>query len=137
MKKLIRHILKEDEGNNLEQRFRNSMQKLQYIFESQYPLFYLTSQGIKTRNIYSPRQLELSQLQGLPLATTIFLELRDALSPRLRSLVKFLGNGFVFLLTQVIGRAIGLVVRGILQGVGNTWQETRYGKNRSRENSNF
>jgi hypothetical protein len=65
------------------------------------------------------------------------LELRDALSPRLRSLVKFLGNGFVFLLTQVIGRAIGLVVRGILQGVGNTWQETRYGKNRSRENSNF
>ena len=35
MKKLIKHILKEDEGNNLEQRFRNSMQKLQYIFESQ------------------------------------------------------------------------------------------------------
>ncbi len=35
MKKLIRHILKEDEENNLEQRFRNSMQKLQYIFESQ------------------------------------------------------------------------------------------------------
>ena len=36
MKKLIRHILKEqNEGNNLEQRFRNSMQKLQYIFESQ------------------------------------------------------------------------------------------------------
>ncbi len=35
MKKLIRHILKENEENNLEQRFRNSMQKLQYIFESQ------------------------------------------------------------------------------------------------------
>ncbi|MEB3122388.1 MAG: DUF3685 domain-containing protein [Snowella sp.] len=125
--------------NNLAWRyqFTKYWQEPQYIFESQYPLFYLTSQGIKTRNIYSPRQLELSQLQGLPLATTIFLELRDALSPRLRSLVKFLGNGFVFLLTQVIGRAIGLVVRGILQGVGNTWQETRYGKNRSRENSNF
>lgn len=125
--------------NNLAWRyqFTKYWQEPQYIFESQYPLFYLTSEGIKTRNIYSPRQLELSQLQGLPLATTIFLELRDALSPRLRSLVKFLGNGFVFLLTQVIGRAIGLVVRGILQGVGNTWQETRYGKNRSRENSNF
>jgi hypothetical protein len=35
MKKLIRHILKEDEENNLEKRFKNSMQKLQYIFESQ------------------------------------------------------------------------------------------------------
>jgi CheY-like chemotaxis protein len=125
--------------NNLAWRyqFTKYWQEPQSIFESQYPLFYLTSPGINTTNIYSPRQLELSQLQGLPLATTIFLELRDALSPRMRSLVKFLGNGFVFLLTQVIGRAIGLVVRGILQGVGNTWQETRYGKNRSRENSNF
>ena len=34
MKKLIRNILKENEENNLEQRFKNSMQKLQYIFES-------------------------------------------------------------------------------------------------------
>jgi len=33
MKNIIRKILKEDE-NNLEQRFRNSMQKFQYIFES-------------------------------------------------------------------------------------------------------
>ena len=35
MKNIIRKILKEDEDNNLEQRFKNSMQKLQYIFESQ------------------------------------------------------------------------------------------------------
>ena len=36
MKKLIKNILKEEkENNNLEQRFKNSMQKLQYIFESQ------------------------------------------------------------------------------------------------------
>ena len=34
MKNIIRKILKEDEDNNLEQRFRNSMQKFQYIFES-------------------------------------------------------------------------------------------------------
>jgi hypothetical protein len=33
MKELIRHILKEEE-NNLEERFKNSMRKLQYIFES-------------------------------------------------------------------------------------------------------
>jgi len=35
MKDLIRNILKENEENNLEQRFKNSMEKLQYIFESQ------------------------------------------------------------------------------------------------------
>jgi hypothetical protein len=34
MKNIIRKILKENEENNLEQRFRNSMQKFQYIFES-------------------------------------------------------------------------------------------------------
>jgi hypothetical protein len=35
MKQTIRKILKEEEeNNNLEQRFKNSMQKLQYIFES-------------------------------------------------------------------------------------------------------
>ena len=35
MKDLIRNILKENEENNLEQRFKNSMENLQYIFESQ------------------------------------------------------------------------------------------------------
>jgi len=35
MKDLIRNILKENEENDLEQRFKNSMEKLQYIFESQ------------------------------------------------------------------------------------------------------
>ena len=35
MKKLIKNILKEEEEeNNLEERFKNSMKKLQYIFES-------------------------------------------------------------------------------------------------------
>jgi hypothetical protein len=34
MKELIKNILKENEENNLEKRFRSSMQKLQYIFES-------------------------------------------------------------------------------------------------------
>ena len=34
MKKLIKNILKENEENNLEERFRKSMQKFQFIFES-------------------------------------------------------------------------------------------------------
>ncbi len=125
--------------NNLAWRYQFSKYWLepQNIFESQYTLFYFSLQGIKQTQVYFPRQAELSQLEGLPLAATIILELRDALSPRLRSLVTFVGNGLVFVLTQVIGRAIGLIVRGILQGVGNTWQETRYSRKRSRENSNF
>ena len=104
------------------------------IFESHYQLFYFSPQGIALTTVYSPRQVELAQLQGLARTVTLLLELRDALSPRLRSLVKFLGKGFVFALTQVIGRAIGLMIKGILQGIGNSWQETRYSRSRS---SNF
>ncbi len=43
MKNIIKNILKEEqEYSELEQNFRNSMQKLQYIFESQvsYPYQY-------------------------------------------------------------------------------------------------
>ena len=93
------------------------------IFESQYTLFYFSGQGLRATQLYAPRQPELERLTLLPLAVTILLELRDALAPRLRALFSFLGNGFVFVLTQVIGRAIGLIAKGVIQGIGNTWQE--------------
>jgi DNA-binding NarL/FixJ family response regulator len=102
------------------------------IFESKHRLFILNGGSLKTIFIYASRQEELTRLRGIPWLTTIAFELRDALSPRLRSIVSFLGKIAVYLLTQVIGRAIGLVGRGIIQGVGNTLQDTRYGKNSDR-----
>ena len=48
------------------------------------------------------------------------LEARDALAPQLRSLLRRLGDLLVVVLTQVIGRAIGLVGKGILQGMGRS-----------------
>ncbi|MGA1621389.1 MAG: DUF3685 domain-containing protein [Synechocystis sp.] len=95
------------------------------IFESQHLLFYLTPQGILKTQLYAPRQQELETLKALPWLVTILLEVRDALSPRLRSVVEFVGNGLVFILTQVVGRAIGLIGKGIIQGIGNTWQDRR------------
>jgi hypothetical protein len=71
----------------------------------------------------------LQQLQGLRLGATLLLETRDAIAPRLRALLVSIGNGARYLLIQ-IGRGIGLVGRGILQGIGNSLQETRYSKNR-------
>jgi DNA-binding NarL/FixJ family response regulator len=100
----------------------------QAIFESQYRLFVFTTYGINSMAIYAPRPQELAALAGLPLAVTLTLELRDALSPRLRSATTFFGSSIVYLLTEIIGRGIGLIGRGIIKGVGNIWQET----NRSR-----
>ena len=107
--------------NNLswKYRLRNYITEAQAIFESRYELFVFAPRGIATISIYANRSQELAQLSGIPLFVTLVLEFRDAIAPPLQSLLSFLGNGFVFVLTQVIGRGLGLIARGILQGIGS------------------
>ncbi|MDY6898221.1 MAG: DUF3685 domain-containing protein [Cyanobacteriota bacterium] len=100
-------------------RWQNYVGEPQEIFESRYELFVLAPRGIAKAFTYAPRNSELAQLGGIPLVVTLLLELRDAATPRVQSLVSFLGNGVVFVLTRVVGRGVGLVVRGVLQGIGN------------------
>ncbi|BAP17853.1 DUF3685 domain-containing protein [cyanobacterium endosymbiont of Epithemia turgida] len=105
------------------------------IFESKYRLLFWSKKGIEATFIYASRQHELKQLKGIRWAVTIILESRDAFAPVLRSMVRLIGHGLVYLLTQVVGRGLGLIVRGIIQGISNSLQETRYGKNRERRDS--
>ncbi|MEM6251788.1 MAG: DUF3685 domain-containing protein [Cyanobacteria bacterium P01_D01_bin.156] len=95
------------------------------MFESQYRLYTLGPRGILLTPVYAPRRAELDRLSGLPWAMTLLLETRDALSPRVRALVALVGSSVVYVLTEVVGRGIGLVGRGILQGIGSAWQDTR------------
>ncbi|MBR8832464.1 MAG: DUF3685 domain-containing protein [Stigonema ocellatum SAG 48.90 = DSM 106950] len=106
--------------NNLSWKYRikNYITEPMAIFESRYELFVFAPRGIATVSIYAPRGEELAQLSGIPLMVTLMLEFRDAIAPPLQSLLSFLGNGFIFILTQVIGRGLGLIARGILQGIG-------------------
>ncbi|WP_293124445.1 DUF3685 domain-containing protein [Microcoleus sp. bin38.metabat.b11b12b14.051] len=99
------------------------------IFESRFWLFVLGDSGIKRISIYAPRNLELAQLSGWQLALTLLLETRDAITPRVRAVISLLGAAVVYVLTQVIGRGIGLVGRGIIQGIGSSLQDTKFGKN--------
>ncbi len=99
------------------------------IFESRLWLFVLGDSGIKKISIYAPRNLELAQLSGWQLALTLLLETRDAIAPRVRAVISLLGAGVVYVLTQVIGRGIGLIGRGIIQGIGNSLQDSKFGKN--------
>jgi len=73
--------------------------------------------------IYAPRQEELSALTPWQQTITLGLEFRDAIAPRLQSLTSWIGQGVVYLLTQVVGRALGLIGRGILQGLGTAWSD--------------
>lgn len=120
--------------NNLSWKYRRNqyIDEPQAIFESRYDLFVLSEIGIKKVAIYSPRRQELEQLQGTQLAVTIAYELRDAIAPRLRGTVGWVGKGVVYVLTQVLGRGIGLILRGVIQGVGSAWQDTWFGKNGER-----
>jgi DNA-binding NarL/FixJ family response regulator len=96
------------------------------IFESEYRLFALTPEGIRPHTIYAPRREELEALSGVQYAVTLALEARDAIAPRLRATISLVGSSVVFVLTEVIGRGIGLIGRGIVKGVGSTWQEIRF-----------
>ncbi len=95
------------------------------VFESRYNIFVLTPSGIDQTSLYAPRRSELDRLSGIPLVVTLALETRDALSPRLRAAVSFIGSGVVYVLTEVLGRGIGLVGRGIFQGMGSAWRESK------------
>lgn len=104
------------------------------IFESQHRLFGFTERGIQHQTIYAPRRAELEQLSGLQRAVTLAVEARDAIAPRFRSAVSLVGSGIVYVLTDVIGRGIGLIGRGILRGVGGAWRNPRYRRDAQESN---
>ena len=114
--------------NELSWRYRQELYWLnpQNIFESRYCLFILNNGRIKTLFIYAPRKEELEQLKGLPWLATIAIETRDAIAPRLRSLIALAGGAVVFILTQVIGKGLGLIGKGIIQGIGSTIKDGPY-----------
>jgi len=84
------------------------------LYESRRRLYCLRDGAIRCQELTEPRDAELRQLGWLQQLVTLALESRDALAPQ----VQGLGDLVVVLLTRVLGRAIGLVGRGIAQGMG-------------------
>ena len=90
------------------------------LYESQRTLFQLRQGRIEPLQLIEPRDQELNQLGWWQRQVALLLETRDALAPQVQGLVRRLGDLAVVLLTQVLGRAIGLVGRGIAQGMGRS-----------------
>ena len=88
------------------------------IYESRYWLLTASDRGIITLPIYAPRNQEWRDLSGVPLGLTLLIEARDAIAPRVRSTVTLAGRGALMVL-QAIGRGIGFIGRGIIQGLGD------------------
>lgn len=105
---------------NSQQRWAQWFQRPVQLYESQRLLYRLEQGAIAPLLVTEPRDQELRQLGWLQQLVTLALETRDAVAPQLATVLKRLGDLLVVVLTQVIGRAIGLVGRGILQGMGRS-----------------
>jgi hypothetical protein len=105
---------------NAQQRWSSWVERPRWLYESRRPLFRLEGGRIDSIDLTEPRDAELRQLGWPQQLVTLMLETRDALAPQLQALLKALGDLFVVVLTRVLGRAIGLVGRGIAQGMGRS-----------------
>lgn len=105
---------------NAQQRWSSWLQRPVAIYESRRQLLTIEAGAITVRQHTEPRDQDLRQLSWGQQLVPLALETRDALAPQLHSLIQAIGRLVVILLTQVIGRAIGLVGRGIVQGMGRS-----------------
>jgi len=105
---------------NAQQRWTDWFERPIHLYESRRPLYQLEACRIRSIDLTEPRDGELRRLGWPQQLVTLILEARDALAPQLQSLVRGLGDLVVVVLTRVVGRAIGLVGRGILQGMGRS-----------------
>ena len=92
------------------------------LYESKRLLYQLRGGSIAPLLLIEPRDEELRRLGWWQQQVALLLEARDAIAPQVQALVQRIGDLMVVVLTQVIGRAIGLVGRGIAQGMGRSWQ---------------
>jgi hypothetical protein len=103
---------------NAQQRWLSWFSRPIQLYESRRPLYCLEAGTLRCVDLTEPRDEELRRMGWPQQLVTLALEARDALAPQLQSLIRRLGDLVVVVLTQVVGRAIGLVARGIMQGMG-------------------
>jgi hypothetical protein len=105
---------------NNQSRWQLWVQRPIRLYESQRLLFQLKAGSIEPLTLIEPRDQELRSLGWWQQQVALLLEARDAIAPQVQSLVQRIGDLMVVVLTQVIGRAIGLVGRGVAQGMGRS-----------------
>ena len=87
------------------------------LYNNRYEIFILRTNGIYCRTIYANRSADVGSLTNLSLLTLVLIELRDFISSRVDEAVYFLSKGLRFTLTSVFGQVIGLIWRGIIEGL--------------------
>ena len=103
---------------NTKKQIQNIFKKPVRLYESKRLYFTVNNNMIEKIIFLEPRDNELRKLGWLQRQIAFIIELRDALAPQLQAIIQYLGDLVVIILTKVVGRSIGLIGRGIAQGMG-------------------
>jgi len=97
---------------------QNLFKKPVRLYESKRLYYTVKNNKIEKIIILEPRDDELKKLDWAQKQIAFIIELRDALAPQVHAIIQYLGDLIVIILTKVVGRSIGLIGRGIAQGMG-------------------
>ena len=98
-------------------RLKNYVQDPADLYDNCYRINVLLTDGITKRIIYANRTKQIQTLSNISLSVVTTIELRDFVLCRLDETIYFLSSSLRFLLTGVLGQVIGLVWRGIIDGL--------------------
>ena len=101
-------------------RWHNNFYMPVYLYESKREYIDIVDNNFIRYFKNENREKDIEKLTWLQKQITLLVEIRDAISPQLEIAIKYIGNIFVTILTKVVGKAIGLVGKGILQGLGRS-----------------
>ena len=87
------------------------------LYSNSYEIFFLRTNGIYCRTIYTNRSREVYSLSSFSLIPITAIELKDFLNCRFDEAVFFLSKGLRFTFVSIFGQIIGLIWRGIIEGL--------------------
>ena len=110
------------------ERFRNQVavhrmihryvHSVQHMYEDRYGVWSFTRDGgLVEGSLRMPRQRQLGRLRGLRRLVGLTIEAADVAIPLMKRVLSFVNEGISSLLVLVIGRGIGLVVRGVRESI--------------------
>ena len=103
---------------NTKNQLQNIFKKPVRLYESKRLYYTVKNNQIEKIIILEPRDEELKRLDWAQKQIAFIIELRDALAPQVQAIIQYSGDLIVLILTKVVGRSIGLIGRGIAQGMG-------------------
>jgi len=102
---------------NWQLRVRTFIQRPIDLYNNRYNVYILRTSGLYSRTIYANRSKEIASLTKLPLLTIVGIEIRDFSISRLDEAIFAVSKGVRFTFSNVFGQVIGLIWRGIIEGL--------------------